>query len=391
MIEHINFRRVFTFICIICTTILFTFFLGYYERMYIDEWYCLFFIDALFLLVFIFELEYSRSKAQLAANRNSYFVKIAVGYFVSLLFTAIFVLLPTFCRPVIVIVLLMLAFSNELIAILCGSYCIIMLSVAVSGDYYELLSQIFIIVIGSIIAQTIYDKRLKIFSYILFVCFNVMVPIIFYYWEFREWTSDIMIYGLICGLVGVAVQIVCDRFVKPFADAEVHSYMMDMLSDDYSLVVELKHDSSNEFEHAKRVSNIAYKCAQYANLNADLCGVAGFYYRLGKWLGESSVEAGVRKAQEMCFPAEIIYILSEYYGEKELPSTPESALVHIVDALVKKLESISSEVGKSAWNNDMIIYQTLNEFSASGLYDKSGLGMNHFLKIREYLAKEKLF
>ena len=35
----------------------------------------------------------------------------------------------------------------------------------------------------------------------------------------------------------------------------------------------------------------------------------------------------------------------------------------------------------------MIIYQTMNEFSASGLYDESGLGMNHFLKIREYLAK----
>ena len=37
----------------------------------------------------------------------------------------------------------------------------------------------------------------------------------------------------------------------------------------------------------------------------------------------------------------------------------------------------------------MVIYQTLNDFSAKGIYDRSGLGMNMFLKIREYLVNEK--
>ena len=46
-------------------------------------------------------------------------------------------------------------------------------------------------------------------------------------------------------------------------------------------------------------------------------------------------------------------------------------------------------VGLSQWNKEMIIYQTLNEFSSSGIYDVSGLGMNQFLKIREYLTKEE--
>ena len=39
----------------------------------------------------------------------------------------------------------------------------------------------------------------------------------------------------------------------------------------------------------------------------------------------------------------------------------------------------------------MVIYQTLNEYSASGIYDQSGLGMNMFLKIREYLVNEETF
>ena len=91
----------------------------------------------------------------------------------------------------------------------------------------------------------------------------------------------------------------------------------------------------------------------------------------------------------MCFPEKVIQIIAEYYGEEEKPSSPESALVHIVDALVIKLEKMKEGVGLSQWNKEMIIYQTLNEFSSSGIYDVSGLGMNQFLKIREYLTKEE--
>lgn len=34
--------------------------------------------------------------------------------------------------------------------------------------------------------------------------------------------------------------------------------------------------------------------------------------------------------------------------------------------------------------------RAINELSSSGMYDESGLSMNHFLKIRDYLTKEEL-
>lgn len=73
-----------------------------------------------------------------------------------------------------------------------------------------------------------------------------------------------------------------------------------------------------------------------------------------------------------------------------MPSTIESAIVQIVDRMIKKLEALekTSKIA-SGWNKEMVIYQTLNEFSAQGLYDQSGLSMNMFLKIREYLVKEE--
>jgi len=92
----------------------------------------------------------------------------------------------------------------------------------------------------------------------------------------------------------------------------------------------------------------------------------------------------------LCFPEDLVQILSEYYGEENLPSTPESALVHMIDGLLIKLELLENEVGTSKWNREVLIYQTLNEFSSAGLYDNSGMSINAFLKVREWLAKEEL-
>jgi hypothetical protein len=111
---------------------------------------------------------------------------------------------------------------------------------------------------------------------------------------------------------------------------------------------------------------------------------------MGQWLGEPCVKNGVDKADSLCFPEEVVTILAEYYGQEKLPSTPESALVHMVDALLLKLEAMRQDFPKSQWNSDILIYQTLNEFSQSGIYDASGMSMNQFLKVREFLAKEEL-
>ena len=51
---------------------------------------------------------------------------------------------------------------------------------------------------------------------------------------------------------------------------------------------------------------------------------------------------------------------------------------------------MEQNVGQSVWNRDIVIYQTVNDFSSSEIYDHSGMSMNQFLKIREFLAKEEL-
>ena len=74
-----------------------------------------------------------------------------------------------------------------------------------------------------------------------------------------------------------------------------------------------------EYRHAVKVSDIACRCAKEVGYRANLCLAGGFYYRMGRWIGEPYIKNAVNKAESLCFPAELISILAEYYGEEQLP------------------------------------------------------------------------
>ena len=155
------------------------------------------------------------------------------------------------------------------------------------------------------------------------------------------------------------------------------------------LARELASFSRADYSHARRVMLVAARCAAVVGADEHVCSAAGMYYRIGVLEGAPLAKNGVKMAQRACFPEKVIRIIGEYNGEEALPSTIESAIVHMVDGLLKKLEVLDEDTVGSNWNQDMVIYQTLNEYSAAGLYDRSGLSMNMFLKIREYLVNEE--
>ena len=160
-----------------------------------------------------------------------------------------------------------------------------------------------------------------------------------------------------------------------------------ILQPDYPLVQSIRKFSEMDYSHALRVSDICGTCAMLIGVNEKLCRAAGFYYRIGRMEGEPYIENGVTLAENVCFPKELIQILKEYNGVLCPISSKESAIVHMVDRVVTKLDLLDKETFSSNWNQDMVIYQTLNEESATGIYDESGLGMNQFLEIRDFLVK----
>lgn len=387
--EAISMFRVIAILIIIALTAAISILYCFYSQLYLDEWLSVFFLDMLFLAILIFEMEYERLRKFLCNNAATTFLRVAGGYALCCILVVAFPYLPEFYRPVIVLPILMSALSSETIALCVGMYLNILFGVTFSGSYYELICYVCMTLFGSLLAKCLEEERFRIWISFLLLFISIMVPSLFAYLANQKVEIEQYFYGVACGLATVFVSQICFGWLRKGSDKELSNRLMDVMSEDDSYYREIKALYPADYQHAVTVSDIAGRCALKLGYNVSLCAAAGFYYRMGKWIGEPHVQNGEKKARKLCFPQELVQIIGEYYGEETLPTTPESALIHMVDALVIKMEALNREMGKSQWNHEMIIYQTLNEFSSSGLYDDCGMSMNQFLKVREFLVKEE--
>lgn len=353
----------------------------------VDEVFCVLFVDLAFLLVFFFELEYERVHGFLADNSQTSFLRLAVGYLVCCVLAAVDLFLPEFQKPVLFFVVLMSALSNASIAMSVSLFLCVMLGLANAGNAMEMASHILLVLTGSFLCKTMHEPKYRVYISFLFFCLPLVIPSIFYYWTYQKITYTIYLYGGMVGLVTAVVMFFLYDMAGEETIHEVQRFYHKIIQEKYVRVQELRKYSESEYQHARVVSNLAGACARTIGINDQLCEAAGFYYRMGKWVGEPHVENGVKRAGQLCFPEDVQQILSEYNGEERAISSKESALVHMVDALVLKGEVMQESVGDSRWNREMLVYQTLNELSASGIYDNSCMSINEFIRARDYLTK----
>lgn len=388
--EKISKYRTRPFIAIVLSAIVSSVFLCVINALEFDEISCVLFVILGFMPVIYFELEYERRRNMIANNPQTDYTRIAVGFGLccGILFITSF--MPEFCRPVMLFPLIMIAFSNETLGMAASLFFNILLAMTTGGSFNELLTYVVMTIIACVLSKALHEAEYAVWiGWILLFC-NILFPCVFCYWSSEKLSIMQLLFGIFNGIITAVYAI---RFYPKVVEETKQELVFrydTILSKDYFMVKEIYGYSSAEYLHARRLSEISLKYARVLGLNETLAEAAGFYYRLGRLEGDPVVENGVKKAEELCFPQELIQILREYQAEKELPSTPESALIHMLDAVLLKKELLSTDIGSSKWNREVLIFQTLNELSTAGIYEKSGLGINAFLKIREMLAKEEL-
>ena len=388
--EKISIHRVLPIIGMIISAIIASGVLCYLNKLEIDQIVCVGFLVLAFVPIIVFELTYERRRTMIGDNNQTTYKRAMTGFFICSLIMLGISFMPEYFRPVIILPLIMTAFSNDTLGMITGLFFNVLLAFTTGGSFYELLAYTVLVLVGGMLSKVLKHMEYRLYIGMIFLFSCVLFPNIFYYFANEEIVFSNLIIGMVNGFVVAVYAIALFPNVREKTYREKHYYYGDILTDDYIQVREVRNYSMSEYNHARKVSDIAYKYALRLDLDADLAAAAGFYYRLGRWEGDPPIENGVRKAQELCFPDALIQILREYNATDDLPSTPESALVHIIDGLLIKMELLDGEVGTSQWNREVLIHQTLNEFSSAGYYDKSGLSINAFLQIRGWLAKEAL-
>ena len=308
----------------------------------------------------------------------------------SLLLTAVlcvYTFLPHYTVPFMLFSFFMTRMSSGEVGISLNLFFAAFFCFNVSASVYELVSYIILIIAGAVLV-TLYDteKFRALLSFIVF-CLSVAIPCIFSYLPVGQMNMKVILYAVVTGLLTDLLFILLfDKMKRKVITREERS-LKEIISESFPLVQEIRSFSPADYQHAKTVSRLSAKCAVVAGLRADIAAAGGFYYRLGILGGEPVVENGVTLAQLNCFPQDVITILAEYNGQEKEISTPESAVVNLINHLVSRFEHLHEETKKSNWNREIVIYQTMNELSGSGLFDKSGLSINAYLRIREFLVR----
>lgn len=388
--EKISIHRVLPISVIVLSAIIAAGVLCYLNKLDTDQIICVAFLVIAFMPIMILELAFERQKEMLGDNRQTTFRRARNGFIICCILMLAISFMPEFFRPVIIFPIIMSAYSNDVLGLCTGLFFNILLAFTTGGSFYELLAYTMLVLVGGMLSKLLKQVEYRLFVGIIYLFSCVLFPNILYYFANESIEFNNLILGSINGIVIAIYVIALYPNIREKTFREKHYYYGDILADEFVQVQQIRKYAPEEYYHARKVSEIAYRYALQLDLKTDLSAAAGFYYHLGKWEGDPPIENAVRKAKELCFPEELIQILREYNGTDDLPSTPESALVHIIDALLTKLEMSDSTGGTSQFDRDILIHQTLNEFSSAGLYDKSGLSINSFIKIREWLLKEAL-
>ena len=388
--EKISIHRVLPISVIVLSAMIAAGVLCYLNKLDTDQIICVAFLVIAFMPIMILELAFERQKEMLGDNKQTTYRRARNGFIICCILMLAISFMPEYFRPVLIFPLIMSAYSNDVLGLCTGMFFNILLAFTTGGSFNELLAYTMLVLVGGMLSKLLKQVEYRLFVGIIYLFSSVLFPNIFYYFANEAIESKNLLLGSVNGIVIAIYVIAMYPNIREKTFREKHYYYGDILADEFIQVQQIRKYAPEEYYHARKVSEIAYRYALQLDLKTDLAAAAGFYYRLGKWQGDPPIENAVRKAKELCFPEELIQILREYNGTDDLPSTPESALVHIIDALLVKLEMSGVPGGTSQFDRDILIHQTLNEFSSAGLYDKSGLSINSFIKIREWLLKEAL-
>ena len=346
------------------------------------------FSSALFLIIFVLGMEIYRLKKGWFHEKANNYVRIAISHGVCCVATIIFLCLPSYVAPVMLMAVGMTIVTNSSLGMLAGIFYCVIWNISKGGGVYQFLWAVVLLVCGAMIVEFLKEKENQKWVAMVIAIFTLGCTVVFSYLDTGKINTNMISYGVCNGIITAGLTVILYRWLTERMSHTSEQTLERIISEDFSLVQVMRNFSKADYRHARKVSDIARECAKEVGADPFVAAAGGFYYRIGRMEGKPYVENGVLLAKSNYFPMQVVQILSEYNGEKALPTTVESAIVHIVDSVVAKFDVLDKNTLSNSWNQDILVYQTLNENSAAGLYDKAGFSMNMFLKIRDYLIKE---
>lgn len=355
--------------------------------MIIDERVVLLFVTLVFLLVFILSVTGKRLRGDIYSGTSYFLLLIDFCICHLILFAGLF--LPEYFFPISLLTIVLSCVFDAGLSIGFGVYFLVVLNILnpISGRAF--LAYLLVCVITAFLAGYLKEYRFKNKVLIgIVLTFSIMLTeMLFVYFDEYLLPENLLIGIIINSVISGIFLIFVYNVLYGFYSKDRHRSYDTIIDENYPLLTEIKRLSNLEYIHAIKVANLAGECAELIGADKLLAMAGGLYYHGANAYPMLDDRAFNKILNNRCFPPEVIILISEKGIEGRNPTFKESAIVHMCDNIISKFEAIKGALDGS-WNTNMMVYQTLNDYSSGGIYDKSKLSMNEFLKIRDLLANK---
>ena len=255
---------------------------------------------------------------------------------------------------------------------------------------FDMIFGILLIIFGMMCSVSLTKKKHSFESLLILTGISVAVYFLCNYAKGFSINQYMVVHGLLEGLLNfILLLVVLPFFVTKKEEFKATNYG-EAIEDDFPMVLALKGLSDERYQHGRRVSLISYHCGKLVGLNENLVCCAGLYYGLGDETQPDPTGHLLDMAEKYNLPLDVRRLLQQYKGLSGPITTPEAALVDLVDTVVTNIEEKGNDY-QQGFNRQMLIMNIFEELSSSGRYDESGLSINRFLKIRKFLLEEAEF
>ena len=362
------------------------------KNILLDRLLVLLLLHTLMIILLVVSLFVEKIQGLNIYNKNRRFGRFILIFLLAMILLSLANWVPNYWEPILALTILMILGSTPTIGMSAALYLVMVQAILYDYSLMAMCKLLFCVICGGALALFAKKQANLMPVAILAFLFHPCIGFIFEYLKHYQANFSLFLSGLIYGFVNVILLILPYPWINK-SDQDYYATTLEFMVDPrFHLLTDMKTCSDDLFLHGLKVSKAAGNCASKLGLDEKLVRAGGLFYRLGFFEEENSNGdfPGYLLGTQHHFPEEVLNIIQEYKGVHKTISTPEAALIDIVDEVFEqfRMNEEVQDVNSAGFNQEFLIYKIMNDCSSSGRYDHSGFSMNMYLKVRDYLVRE---
>lgn len=340
----------------------------------------------------LFLMVQAAEKHLYAYDNEQFLLRFTGVYAVCFVLAAACSYLPSEGWPFLTVFVLLSLFSNTMIGI-CAGGLLLAVSVLLSGCGTEIFVLYFTCgIIGVGLFSHLNDKDKLIVPILLSVAFLLVgetACVVIYANETLK--VELFLVPLLNVIINIVLLFILLKFFSNLVIYKYRDKYMEINDQEFSLLVELKAYSKEEYYRAVHTVYFCDRIARKLQLDADAAKSGGYYHRIGILKGAVNLENTEELITPHAFPPAAERLLAEYLRPDVPLKSKEAVVLLLADTVICSVLQLFAKDPKIQIDYNVLIEKIFQQKLKDSVLWESDITMEELTSMKNTFKEEKLY